>query len=274
MDVEIILNNEILFTRRLKTQIILNQSQKIKIPILQDSHTNNNNNIIGKKLKRVNYYEGEDEEFDNEKEENSSEDSFKASDEDLDEDDKLDIGSNDYISISDENNSRKNLRKYGNTEESLYILPNHKKPKKELTEEEIAKKTEQTRLRKLHAKKLLEEEKRETIERILNEDGKKLRERQKKINEENMKKNKLKEEQKKNSLTKIIHKYLKDGKIYVRFPQGLLIPSVLMQKPIQPKIIPKCDVEGCKNIKKYTDPKTKKNYCSVECFKIIRNEEK
>ena len=48
MDVEIILNNEILFTRRLKTQIILNQSQKIKIPILQDSHTNNNNNIIGK----------------------------------------------------------------------------------------------------------------------------------------------------------------------------------------------------------------------------------
>jgi len=113
MDVEIILNNEILFTRRLKTQIILNQSQKIKIPILQDSHTNNNNNIIGKKLKRVNYYEGEDEEFDNEKEENSSEDSFKASDEDLDEDDKLDIGSNDYISISDENNSRKNLRKYG-----------------------------------------------------------------------------------------------------------------------------------------------------------------
>ena len=48
MDVEIILNNEILFTRRLKTQIILNQSQKIKIPILQDSRTNNNNNIIEK----------------------------------------------------------------------------------------------------------------------------------------------------------------------------------------------------------------------------------
>ena len=271
MDIEIILNNEILFTRRLKTPIIINQSQKIKIPIIQEAQINNN--ILGKKLKRINYYEGDDDEIDNDKEENSSEDSFKASEEDLDEDDKLDYGTNDYISVSDENNSsRKHLRKYGNTEELLYILPNHKKPKRELTEEEIAKKTEQTRLRKLHAKKLLEEEKRVTIERILNEDGKKLRERQKKINEENMKKNKLKEEQKKNSLTKIIHKYLKNGNIYVRFPQGLLIPSILIQKPIQAKIIPKCDVIGCKNLKKYTDPKTKKNYCSVDCFKKIRSE--
>ena len=168
MDIEIILNNEILFTRRLKTPIILNQSQKIKIPIIQETQINNN--ILGKKLKRINYYEGDDDEIDNDKEENSSEDSFKASEEDLDEDDKLDYGTNDYISVSDENNSsRKHLRKYGNTEELLYMLPSHKKQKRELTEEEIAKKTEQTRLRKLHAKKLLEEEKRVTIERILNE---------------------------------------------------------------------------------------------------------
>ena len=173
MDIEIILNNEILFTRRLKTPIIINQSQKIKIPIIQEAQINNN--ILGKKLKRINYYEGDDDEIDNDKEENSSEDSFKASEEDLDEDDKLDYGTNDYISVSDENNSsRKHLRKYGNTEELLYMLPSHKKQKRELTEEEIAKKTEQTRLRKLHAKKLLEEEKRVTIERILNEDGKKL----------------------------------------------------------------------------------------------------
>ena len=64
----------------------------------------------------------------------------------------------------------------------------HKKVKRELTEEEIAKKTEQARLRKLHAKKLIEDEKREAVERILNEDGRKLRERQKKQNEEMKKK--------------------------------------------------------------------------------------
>ena len=45
-----------------------------------------------------------------------------------------------------------------------------------------------------------------------------------------------------------------------------------MQKPIHAKIIPKCDVIGCQNLKKYTDPKTKKNYCCVECFKKIRAE--
>ena len=77
----------------------------------------------------------------------------------------------------------------GISEKNQKVL-NKLKPKlrKELTEEEIAKKTEQARLRKLHAKKLIEEEKREAVERILNEDGRKLRERQKKQNEE-LKKN-------------------------------------------------------------------------------------
>ena len=73
----------------------------------------------------------------------------------------------------------------------------HKKIKKELTEEEIAKKTEQARLRKLHAKKLIEDEKREAVERILNEDGRKLRERQKKQNEEMKKKTGRRKTQKK-----------------------------------------------------------------------------
>jgi INO80 complex subunit B len=148
----------------------------------------------------------------------------------------------------------------------------HKKVKRELTEEEIAKKTEQARLRKLHAKKLIEDEKREAVERILNEDGRKLRERQKKQNEEMKKKSKMEEEKMKKNLTKIITKYTKDGKIYVRFPQGFLLPSVFNQTKKEIKPIPKCYIEGCNNLKKYTDPKTGLPYCSVNCFKILRSQ--
>ena len=43
------------------------------------------------------------------------------------------------------------------------------------------------------------------------------------------KKSKMEEEKMKKNLTKIITKYSKDGKIYVRFPQGFLLPSVFNQ---------------------------------------------
>ena len=178
---------------------------------------------------------------------------------------------------SKNNNNQRMLRKYGNItakDNEFYGLggSGNKKIKKELTEEEIAKKTEQARLRKLHAKKLIEEEKREAVERILNEDGRKLRERQKKHNEEMKKKSKLEEEKMKKNLTKIITKYSKDGKIYVRFPQGFLLPSVFNQQKKIIKPISKCHVEGCQNLRKYTDPKTGFPYCSVNCFKILRNQ--
>jgi len=179
-------------------------------------------------------------------------------------------------SSSKTKNNQRLLRKYGNIsdKDSEYYGLNrgHKKVKRELTEEEIAKKTEQARLRKLHAKKLIEDEKREAVERILNEDGRKLRERQKKQNEEMKKKSKMEEEKIKKNLTKIITKYTKDGKIYVRFPQGFLLPSVFNQTKKEIKPIPKCYIEGCNNLKKYTDPKTGLPYCSVNCFKILRNQ--
>ncbi len=47
-------------------------------------------------------------------------------------------------------------------------LLGYKKPKKELTEDDINKKNEQMQKRKNHAKRQLEEEKRQTIEKILN----------------------------------------------------------------------------------------------------------
>lgn len=69
-------------------------------------------------------------------------------------------------------------------------------------------------------------------------------------------------------------KFLKDGKVYVRFPQGLLLPKYLKQKPID-KDKPfnsnvLCQVNNCKNPKKYKDPKSSLYYCSVECYKNIQ----
>lgn len=95
---------------------------------------------------------------------------------------------------------------------------------------------------------------------------------EKKQNEEIKKKNKMEEEKLKKNLTKIITKYSKDGKIYVRFPQGFLLPSVFNQTKKNVKPVEKCHVEGCNNDKRYKDPKTGYPYCSVKCFKILRNQ--
>jgi INO80 complex subunit B len=262
---------------------------------LDDSFEQINPQLLKKKKYYDNFEEEEEEDLDEESEE--YEESEHLSEEDNLDSENNGINSIDNINIknNDSYNSDKNkllgdssesssktktnqrlLRKYGNIsdKDSEYYGLNkgHKKIKKELTEEEIAKKTEQARLRKLHAKKLIEDEKREAVERILNEDGRKLRERQKKQNEEMKKKTKMEEEQLKKNLTKIITKYSKDGKIYVRFPQGFLLPSVFNQTKKNIKPIEKCHVSGCNNDKKYTDPKTGFPYCSVKCFKILRSQ--
>ena len=279
---------------------------------LEDSFDASNNNIsninninpqIIKKKKYYNDYEESEEDIEEEESEeyeeseNISEDNIDSENYDMNNSsDNININKNsDYensinIKINNSNNkiinssesssktktNQRLLRKYGtiSDKENEYfgLGKNHKKIKKELTEEEIAKKTEQARLRKLHAKKLIEDEKREAVERILNEDGRKLRERQKKQNEEIKKKNKMEEEKLKKNLTKIITKYSKDGKIYVRFPQGFLLPSVFNQTKKNVKPVEKCHVEGCNNDKRYKDPKTGYPYCSVKCFKILRNQ--
>lgn len=233
--------------------------QKFKIPISLNTITSN------KKSNASNNFEDE-----YETSSYSSSDSFNAEDEDLEEEDKL------LESIkSNEEGDKKLLRKYKyedmTTIQNLYFNNSSNKKKKDLSEDEIARKNEQMLKRKIHAKRMLEEEKRQTIEKILNEDGRKLRERQRKLNEDSVKKEQKQEENFKISLTKIKHKYGKDGKIFVRFPQGLLIPKVLIQKPIHYPMMKHCEVMNCKNEKKYKDPITKTNYCSIPCYNILKN---
>lgn len=106
----------------------------------------------------------------------------------------------------------------------------------------------------------------------IKEEGKKLRDRQKKLNDDLIKKEQQQQELYKISLTKIKQKYGKDGIISVRFPEGLLIPKILNQKLIEVSCNKNknCQVLNCKNQKKYTDPKTKKDYCSLTCYKLLK----
>jgi len=74
---------------------------------------------------------------------------------------------------------------------------------------------------------------------------------------------------------KIKMKFQKDGKIYVRFPQGLLLPKFLKQKQSEDSkkkdnLI--CQVDNCPKPKKYKDPKSHLFYCSVDCYKKIKND--
>lgn len=103
----------------------------------------------------------------------------------------------------------------------------------------------------------------------LKEDGRKLKERQKKINEELNKKEQQKDEKYQISLTKIKYLNGKDG-TYVRFPQGLLLPRVVVQKQTNYPQQQLCEVLSCRNGKKYRDPVTKKNYCSVSCYQELK----
>ena len=287
MEIEFLIGNEIVYSRRISEKIPIiknNIEPHIEIPSSSFNNSfiknqNKKNSIfdyIGKKFKRINYYEGDDEEGLN----NNSmiDDEFKASDSSLDEEDRNNEFTN-SLSVSSENNSnineRKNLRKYGglndmNNFQEISLTRSHKRHKRELTAEEMARKVEQNRLRKIQAKKLLEEQKRETIERILNEDDRKLKEKQKKINDELIASKKKKEEEKmREKITKIIINYQKDGKIFIRFPKGLLLPQVLTQKKKEIKLQKLCEI--CeKNIGIYTEPKNKIKYCSVNCYKKIK----
>ena len=289
MEIEFIIDNKVVLKRNITEKIQINHNpNSFSIPIInspeQEQSFTPKKNLLSKKTNRSNSNSSDEEEEDESEEyeenENSYDDENDSEDSDNENNQNFSPKNNnknlgDSFSSSSKNNSnQRRLRKYGaisEKENELLGFGNNKKIVKELTEEEIAKKTEQARLRKLHAKKLIEEEKREAVERILNEDGRKLRERNKKLNEEIKKKTQIEEERKNNNLTKIITKYLSNGKMYVRFPQGFLLPSVLFQQKKEIKEIPKCHVEGCENLRKYTDPKTGFPYCSVKCFKVLRN---
>lgn len=239
-----------------------------RIPFSKDSlivnlNDKSNTNKANSQYKRPNYRVFKDE-FDDSDSDSSLEDSVFNEEEIIDE------------SLSDKEEPEEgNLAPKSSRRQNLSISLNFdpldkrkKKQKRELTEEEIIKKNDLLMQRKKQLKEQQEEEKRLAIDRILNDEGKKLRDRKKNL-ENKAKIEQEKEERNKANLSKIQVKYCKDGQVTVRFPQGLLIPKVLYQKP--PSEIPKnCEIENCLGMKRYRDPKSGIYYCSLDCYKKIK----
>lgn len=130
--------------------------------------------------------------------------------------------------------------------------------------------------RKELIKQHLEEVKWQAVDKILNEKGRKEREKEKKIKKEieDIKaKEAAIEDRKKQALTKIHTKHFKDGRITLSFPIGFLLPKILEQKArncgisnkrISNRICMKC---GKKSI--YCNPSSKNLSCSLQCYKEL-----
>lgn len=171
--------------------------------------------------------------------------------------------------------SRRNIESTLNLSYDPLDKRKRKKVLQDMTEEEVNRKNDILLQRKAQLKMQQEEEKRMAIEKILNDEGKKLKDKQKRQNELKIKKERDNEEKQKQLLTKLRIKYSRDNRVYVRFPSGLLIPKILNQ-PAKPQIEEEnilhkqCQVQNCLNKKRYRDPATKTYFCSVDCFRKLK----
>lgn len=109
-------------------------------------------------------------------------------------DDEIDESNEDTSDIDKQSSNieynAKSRRVINNNELEEVELPNKKSKKKELTEEDIIKKNNMIIKRREEMRQKQEEEKKKAIEKILNDEGRKQREKQRKIQEENVKKEK------------------------------------------------------------------------------------
>lgn len=149
---------------------------------------------------------------------------------------------------------------------------------KDIAADDLQKKQEKIEKRKELMKLQMEEIKWQAVDRILNEKGRKEREREKKLKkeiEENIAKQAAIEEKKKLALTNIRIKYLKDGQITLSFPRGFLLPRVLEQEKLingdvsKKSIISVNNCKKCGKLSKYCNSKSKNYSCSLECYKEL-----
>ena len=141
---------------------------------------------------------------------------------------------------------------------------------KELTNSEIMHRNEIALKRKHDLKRQIEEQKYLTIEKISNEAGKKLKDMMKKNDDFTERKALLRSENKRKAVNRIQLKMTKE-RTTVRFPQGMLLPSIINQKRVEYPKVGTCEVQQCKKGRKYRDTVTKIGFCSLECFRKLRN---
>jgi len=151
-------------------------------------------------------------------------------------------------------------------------------------EEDLKRKQDKIEQRREMLRKHNEEVKWQAVHKILNEKGRKEREKEKNAKkevEDLAAKNAALEAKKKASLSNIRIKYYRDGSIKLSFPQGFLLPHVLNQEKMngfasnndgvkmEKKLINAQKCEKCGGQGKYCNPKSKKISCSLSCYKLI-----
>lgn len=141
-------------------------------------------------------------------------------------------------------------------------------------EEDEKRKLEKIEQRRELMRKHMEEVKWQAVHKILNEKGRKEREKEKKAKKE--KEDQIAKEaaihaKKTASLTNIRTKYYKDGSITLSFPQGFLLPQVLSKEKANgvasKKTVANNTCVKCGNIGKYRNAKDGAVTCSFECYK-------
>lgn len=144
-------------------------------------------------------------------------------------------------------------------------------------QEYMKKKQEKIDQRKEVLRKHLEDVKWQAVDKILNEKGRKERDKEKK-KKQDIEDAKIKaaavEERKRQALTNIHIKYSNNGQVLLSFPHGFFLPKVLDQKNGTSNHSTKTNIGktvcmNCGKPSKYCNPKSKKYSCSIECFKLV-----
>lgn len=144
----------------------------------------------------------------------------------------------------------------------------------ETGEEDEKRKQEKIEQRREIMRKHMEEVKWQAVHKILNEKGRKEREKEKKARkekEDQMAKEAALSAKKKAALSNIHIKYYKDCSVTLSFPRGFLLPQVLSQEksnePPQRKSLANEKCTHCGNIGKYRNSKNGDVTCSLKCYK-------
>lgn len=141
-------------------------------------------------------------------------------------------------------------------ENELLELPTESRRKDENSEEAVKRRKQRAKKRKQQMEKQIEENKVQTIERLLNKQVKSRKEveKQKRIQ--------------KADVPRVTYLNNKNG-VSISFPVNMDVPfqkQVLQRVPQEVT----CAVQGCTNLKRYSCSKTKLPLCSLECYKKIQ----
>ena len=146
----------------------------------------------------------------------------------------------------------------GLVESELLELPYYDKPK-ELTEEMRAKKAELALQRRIHNQQQLEKNKAETIKKLLSRQTPAKKKEERNTSRYNP------------DLSYISYVSNHNG-ITLTYPESAKVDlrASAITESYSPRDKPECAVSLCSATSKYRDPRTRLPYCSLQCYKVIK----